>query len=84
MKKNKIHINPVINEPILPINNEEYLVKKYHISNYNLEHPRYNFQEKYTKRKIFKINYSYYPYLQISHNLSYEENAINIYEFTGM
>ena len=84
MKKNKIHINPVINEPILPINNEEYLVKKYHISNYNLEHPRYNFQEKYTKRKIFKINYSYYPYLKISQNLSYEENAKNIYGFTGM
>jgi len=60
------------------------LVKKYHISSYNLTHPRYNFQEKYNKRKIFNINYSYYPYLQISQKLSYEENAMIIYNSTGM
>ena len=83
-KTKKSNINPVIDKPFLPIKNEEYLIKKYHISNYSLEHPRYNFQEKYTKRKLFKINYSYHPYLKISQKISYEENAKNIYESTGM
>ena len=74
----------IIDEPILPKNNEEYLIKKYHISNYSLEHPRYHFQEKFNQRRTFKINYSYYPYLQITKKLSYEENVINIYNSTGM
>ena len=34
--------------------------------------------------KFFKINYSYYPYLQISKNLSYRENAMLLYKNTGM
>ena len=74
----------IINEPILPINSHEYVVKSYHRSQYSLEHPRYNFQEKYNNRKKFKINYSYFPYLRISNKLSYEENAIYIYNSTGM
>ena len=82
--KNKKNIPTIINEPILPINNDEYIVKNYHISNYNLSHPRYHFQEKYNKRKLFKINYSYYPYLEITQKLSYRENAIKIYNSTGM
>jgi lipopolysaccharide biosynthesis glycosyltransferase len=74
----------IINEPILPANNKEYIVKKFHISNYSLDHPRYHFQDKFTKRKLFKINYSYYPYLKISDNFSYEYNAMEIYQLTGM
>ena len=82
--KKKIIEYSNIYEPILPLNNEEYIVKKYHISNYNLTHPRYSFQDKYSKRQLFKINYSFYPYLEISKSLSYEKNAMNIYESTGM
>ena len=80
----KLKIQEINNEPFLPINDIEVLSKKYHISSYNLTHPRYSFQEKYLKRKIFKINYSYNPYLKISQKLSYEENAMKIYESTGM
>ena len=85
-KANKIKKFPqeIINEPILPINNAEYIVKNYHISNYNLKHPRYSFQEKYNERKLYKINYSYYPYLLITKKLSYKDNAIKIYNSTGM
>ena len=49
-----------------------------------MSHPRYDFQSNYHKRKLFKINYSYYPYLGISEKLSYEKNAMNIYKSTGM
>ena len=80
----KYNNKELIDEPFLPIIEEEYIVKNYHISKYNLDHARYHFQEKYLKRKKFKINYSYYPYLHVSHKLSYEENAINIYNLTGM
>ena len=59
-------------------------MKKYKISRYNLEHERYSFQEKFDRRKLFKINYSYYPYTKISQKLSYKDNAINIYNSTGM
>ena len=83
-KRNEINVQKIIHEPILPTNNEEYIVKKYHVSNYNLDYPRYNFQNKYTQRKIFKINYSFYPYLNISRKKSYKENAINVYKSTGM
>ena len=81
-KKNKIQ--QIINEPILPTNNKEFVVKKYNTSKYKLDNPRYHFQEEYIKRKTFKINYSYYPYLQISPKLSYKNNAIRIYNSTGM
>ena len=80
-KNNNIPI--IINEPIIPIN-DELNVKKYHISKFNLSHPRYNFQEKYNKRKVYKINYSYYPYLNISKKKSYKDNAIYLFNSTGM
>ena len=63
---------------------KEYIKKDYAKSQYNLDHPRYHFQDNYNKRKIFKINYSFYPYLQVKQNLSYDENAIYIYKLTGM
>ena len=81
---NRIKRQMIVDKPFLPLNIEEYKVKKYNISNYNLEHPRYHFQDKYNKRKVFKINYSYYPYLQVSNILSYKNNAITIYDSTGM
>ena len=74
----------IINEPINPINQQEHPIWNYSKSQYNLSHPRYSFQENYKRRKIFKINYSYYPYLQIIEKLSYEENAMNIYKSTGI
>ena len=49
-----------------------------------MNHQRYHFQERYYTRKIFKINYYYYPYKKISQNLSYKENAWMIYNTTGM
>ena len=49
-----------------------------------MNHERYHFQEKYYTRRIFKINYHYYPYKKISQNLSYKENAWIIYNTTGM
>ena len=74
----------IITEPFLPTNKIDNAVKKYHISKYNLNHPRYHFQDTYNNRKIFKINYSYYPYIKISAHLTYEKNAIKIYASNGM
>ena len=45
---------------------------------------RYSFQEIYNQRKIFKINYSYFPYTLVNKSISYDENAQEIYESTGM
>lgn len=75
--------NPIYT-PILPLSNNEYIVKKYNISYYNTNHSRYNFQSVYKERKIFKINYSYFPYTHINKSLTYEENAEIIYNTTGM
>ena len=77
-------IPQVINEPFLPIYNQEYSVKKINKSLFNLSHQRYHFQEKYNKRKLFKINYSYYPYTKISQDLSFEDNALIIFNSTGL
>ena len=38
----------------------------------------------FLNRKIFKINYSYFPYTTIDKSKSYEDNANYIYETTGM
>jgi hypothetical protein len=75
--------NPIYT-PILPSTNDEYIVKKYNISYYNTNQSRYNFQSSYKERKIFKINYSYLPYIHINKSLTYEENAEIIYNSTGM
>ena len=66
-------------EPFFPSNNKELAVKKYHKTKFNLNHPRFHFQDKYNIRKLFKINYSYYPYTIITKSLSYEDNANFIY-----
>jgi hypothetical protein len=82
-KKHK-KIIKVINEPILPINIKDNPVKDFQISHFNSLNPRYYFQEKLNKRKLFSINYSYYPYMLLQKNLSYKDNAIFIYNSTGM
>ena len=80
----KIDKNYIINEPIFPDNTEELAVKFYNKSKFNLSHQRYNFQDKFSNRKIFKINYNYNPYINAPKNLSFEEYAIYIYNSTGM
>jgi len=81
-KKNKIEI--LFNNPILPNKKNENNVKVYHISKYDLNHIRYNFQEIYEKRKIFKIDYSFFLYKKINKKISYIKNAEKIYNSTGM
>ena len=81
-KKSNIHLS--INEPFLPENEKEIINKKYFKSYYNDTNNRYHLNELFLNRKIFKINYSYLPYNNIDKSKSYEDNANNIYETTGM
>ena len=64
--------------------NEKYRVKKYSKSILNLINIRYRFKDLYNQRKLFKINYSYIPYTKLDKSISYDENAIYIYNSTGM
>ena len=73
-----------INNPVLPITKKEYIVKNYYKTNYEQNNIRYNIQELYNNRTIFKINYSNFPYKNINFSLSYDQNANNIYSSTGM
>lgn len=89
--KNKEDINffnvkdhSVINKPILPESENEFISKKYFKSYYNSSNIRYHFEDLFLHRKIFKINYSYHPYLNINKLITYDENANLIYEKTGM
>ena len=82
IQRNKI--KDVINDAILPLTDKEHIVKKYNISYKDLKNQRYNFEDFYNKRKIFKINYSYLPYKKIDKSISYKNNAENIYNSTGM
>lgn len=82
--KKKLHNILEINEPFLPLNEEEIINKKYFISHYNTSNIRYHFVESFKNRKKFKINYSYLPYENIDKSKSYEEIADYIYETTGM
>ena len=71
-------------KPTLPESDKDYIVKEYHKSSFNSTHIRYNFQDLFNKRKLFMINYSHYPYININKLLSYDENADLIYNFAGM
>ena len=75
--------NRIIKNPFLPEKNEDKKQKYYKLQ-LNLNHIRYNFQELYKKRKIYTINYSYFPYKKINKLISYDKNAENIYNSTGM
>ena len=81
---NKLNNVLEINNPILPISKKEYIVKNYDKTYYDQNNIRYNIQELYNNRTIFKINYSNFPYKNIDFSLSYDENANNIYSSTGM
>ena len=71
-------------KPVLPLNEDDTIVKPFTKTNYNSSHIRYHFQDLYENRKIFQINYNYLPYTQIDKQKSFEENAKNIYETTGL
>ena len=71
-------------KPVLPLNEDDIIVKSFTKTNYNSSHIRYHFHDLYENRKIFKINYNYLPYTQIDKQKSFEENANNIYESTGL
>ena len=71
-------------KPFLPKNENEIIKQNYFKTQYNNSNVRYHFVEDFNKRKIFKINYSYLPYNSIDKTKSYEENANNIYKYTGM
>ena len=74
----------IINDPILPENDQEVIVKEIFKTQYNTSNIRYHFEDLFLKRETFKINYSYRPYEKIDKNKSYDDNANNIYSKTGM
>ena len=81
---NKLKNKEIIDEPILPQNNQEQIVTTYNITPFNSNHIRYHFRDIYLNRDKFTINYSYFPYKNINKSLTYEENANIIYNTTGM
>ena len=76
--------NIIIYEPILPYSDKEKIFKNYSKTEYDSTNIRYSFIKLYNDRKIFKINYSYRPYLNINKNISYDDNAFYIFNSTGM
>ena len=77
-------INLQINKPFLPIETEDIPIKSYSQTKYNKTNIRYHFDEIYSNRTLFEINYSYLPYTNIKKSISYDENANIIYNSTGM
>ena len=77
-------ISYIYDKPILPFNKEEIIVKPYTKIYYNSSNIRYHFHDLFENRKIFKINYNYLPYTKINKNMSFDENAKNIYKSTGI
>lgn len=73
----------IIKNPFLPEKNVDKK-QKYSKLQLNLNHIRYNFHDLYKKRKLYTINYSYLPYKKINKLISYDKNAENIYNSTGM
>lgn len=74
----------IFNKPILPLSNNEYIVKAYHKTYYDSNNIRYHYNDLFKNRKIFKINYNYISYININKEIPYDENANNIYTLTGM
>ena len=81
-KKEKLFYN--YEKPFLPLNKVDIIVKPFNKTYYNSSNIRYHFQDLYENRKIFKLNYDYLPYTKINKQISFDENAINIYENTGI
>ena len=72
------------NLPFLPLNKDEIIVKKYHKTKYDSSKLRFHYEDLYKNRTLFKINYNYLPYTKILKSLTFDENAKNIFDDTGM
>lgn len=79
-----IEIIIFLNLHFLRFKKEKLSNKVYYTSNYNKNHIRYKFQNIFNERQIFKINYSFLPYININKKISYEQNAWNIYISNGI
>jgi len=74
----------IINLNVIQFKNKKLNNKPYKISNYNKSHIRYYFQNIFDSRKLFKINYSFLPYINIDKSIPYEQIAWNIYASNGI
>ena len=78
----KISLN---NIPKLPENKEEHNIKQpYNITYYDKTNIRYHFKDLFNKRKLFLIDYNDSSYQKIRRSISFDENADNIFQSTGM
>ena len=82
MKNEKISY--IYDKPMLPFNKEDIIVKPFTNIYYNSSNIRYHFHDLFENRKIFKINYNFLIYTKINKKISFDENAKNIYESTGI
>lgn len=82
MKNEKIYYT--YDKPMLPFNKEEIIVRPFTNIYYNSSNLRYHFHDLFENRKIFKINYNFLIYTKINKKISFDENAKNIYETTGI
>ena len=74
----------LINKPFLPIESEDIPIKNYSKTKYNKTNIRYHFDEIYSNRTLFEINYSYLPYTNVIKSISYDKNANILFSLTGM
>lgn len=75
--KKVIKLNKTKNEEN-NLENDDYVIKS------RVNKLRYHFKDEINNRKLFNINYSLESYINISKNRSFEDNAIFIYNKTGM
>lgn len=75
--KNVIKLNKIKNEEN-NLENDDYVIKS------RVNKLRYHFKDEINNRKLFNINYSLESYINISKNRSFEDNAVFIYNKTGM
>ena len=90
---NLVYVYYSINKRIICSNNNINIIQKENEAqngikankiNNRINDLRYHFQENIENRKLFTINYNFKPYTKIDKNLNFEENAIYIYNTTGM
>lgn len=90
---NLVYVYYSINKRIISSNNNINIIQKENEAqngiksnkiNNRINDLRYHFQENIENRKLFTINYNFKPYTKIDKNLNFEENAIYIYNTTGM
>ena len=73
------------NIPKLPESIEEHHINKnYNKTYYDPNNIRYHFEDIFYERKLFLIDYDYYPYQKIKKYLTFDQNANIIFESTGM